>query len=186
MVKQIILIRHAKVLMDNSIKLKASEMMAWVESYNHAPIEKTLPTQEAIRQIKSTNVILASTLSRTRDSLDVIGVTPKEQNALFDEADIPQAKGNFLKLRPKSWLVILRLMMLVGIGKKSQSFKASKHRSKEEAAYLHTLSTQHENVVLMGHGGMNWLMGKALESLGWELREKHGANANWSYKVYSF
>lgn len=186
MVKQIILIRHAKVLIDNKNKLKASQMRAWVDEYNHAPIDNTLPTQELITQIKSADILLASSLPRTRDSLAVIGVCAHEENALFDEAEIPEAKGNFLRLHPKHWLVILRLMMLVGIGKKSQSFKASKHRAKEAAGYLHTLSTQHENVVLMGHGGMNWLMGKALESLGWNLREKHGANANWSYKVYNF
>ena len=181
---KIILIRHAKVLLDNTQKITAFEMNTWVEAYNHAPIDITLPSKEVIRQIKGADVVLASSLSRTADSLAVIGVEPTEKNSLFDEIDLPQAKGTWLKLSSKTWLVLLRLMMLAGYGKKSKVYTEAKQRATEVSEYLIDLANKHESVALMGHGGMHWLMGKELERRGWECVEQGGGSKNWGYKVY--
>ena len=42
----------------------------------------------------------------------------------------------------------------------------------------------HDNVVLVGHGGMNWLIGKVLINEGWELEGK-SSHANWGVKCYN-
>ena len=123
---QIILIRHAKVLLEKTEKITASQMNTWVEVYNHASIDITLPNQELIQHIKDAEVVLASSLSRTADSLKVIGVEPTEKNSLFDEIALPDAKGTWLKLSSKTWLVLLRLMMLAGFGKKSKVYTEAK------------------------------------------------------------
>ncbi len=181
---QIILVRHAKVSIDSSIKLKASQMRGWVERYDSSPIETSPPAPEVIAKINNADLVLSSSLTRTKDSLAAIGVFPKEANSLFDEAEIPRATGSLFRFRPKTWLVILRLMMLAGIGKKSQSLKASKGRAKEAAKYLVALSKKYDSIALMGHGGMNWLIGRELQKLGWKLEEQYGGNSNWSYRVY--
>jgi len=159
-------------------------MNTWVEAYNHAPIDTTLPNQEVIHHIKGANMILASSLSRAADSLAVIGVEPREKNSLFDEIDLPEAKGTWLKLSSKTWLVLLRLMMLAGFGKKSKVYTEAKKRAKEASEYLIHLANTHESVALMGHGGMHWLVGKELESLGWKCVKQGGGSENWGYKVY--
>ena len=181
---QIILIRHAKVLLDSQEKISASQMNIWVEKYNHAPIDTTLPSQEIIQRVNDTHFILASSLPRTVNSLEVIGVEPLEKNTLFDEIDLPKTQGSWLKLSPKRWLVILRLMMLIGFGKKSKVYSEAKKRAKRASEYLSHLANEHENVALMGHGGMHWLVGKELVCLGWECVERSGGNKNWGYKVY--
>jgi len=181
---QIILIRHAKVLLDNTQKITASQMNIWVEAYNHAPIDIILPSKEVIRHIKEADVVLASSHSRAADSLAVIGVEPTEKNSLFDEIDLPEAKGTWLKLSSKTWLVLLRLVMLLGFGKKSKVYTKAKQRSKRASEYLVALSNKDESVALMGHGGMHWLVGKELERLGWKCVKQGGGSKNWSYKVY--
>jgi len=123
---KIILIRHAKVLLDSTKKITASQMNTWVDAYNHAPIDTTLPSKEVIRHIKEANVLLASSLSRTSESLAVIDVESTEKNILFDEIALPEAKGTWLKLSSKTWLVLLRLMMLAGFGKKSKVYTEAK------------------------------------------------------------
>ena len=45
---QIVLIRHAKVLIENQNSTTANEMNRWVEEYNHAPIDSTLPKNEVV------------------------------------------------------------------------------------------------------------------------------------------
>ena len=159
-------------------------MNTWVEAYNHAPIDRTLPSKEVIRHIKEANVVLASSLSRTSDSLAVIDVEPREKNSLFNEIDLPEAKGTWLKLSSKTWLVLLRLMMLAGFGKKSKVYTEAKQRAKEASEYLIHLANAHESVALMGHGGMHWLVGKEMERFGWECVEQGGGSKNWGYKVY--
>ena len=182
---KIILIRHAKVLLDSTKKIIASQMNTWVEAYNQAPIDTTLPSKEVIRHIKEANVLLASSLSRTSDSLTVIDVEPTEKNSLFDEIDLPEAKGTWLKLSAKTWLVLLRLVMLSGIGKKSKVYTEAKQRAKKASEHLVGLSNNHESVALMGHGGMHWLVGKELERLGWECVKQGGGSRNWGFKMYT-
>jgi len=181
---KIILIRHAKVLLDNTQKKTASQMNTWVEAYNHAPIDITLPSKEVVSHIKCADMVLASTLSRTSDSLVVIGVEPTEKNSLFDEIDLPEAKGTWVKLSAKTWLVLLRLMMLAGFGKKSKVYTEAKQRAKRASEYLVELAKKHESVALMGHGGMHWLVSKELERRGWECVEQSGGSKNWGFKVY--
>jgi len=182
---KITLIRHAKVLLDNTQKITASHMNTWIEAYNHADIETMLPSKEVIEHIISADSVQASSLSRTADSLSVIGVEPTEKNSLFDEVALPEAKGTWLKLSSKTWLVLLRLMMLSGIGKKSKVYTEAKQRAKRASEYLVGLSNNHGSVALMGHGGMHWLVGKELERLGWECVEQDGGSKNWGYKVYN-
>jgi len=160
-------------------------MNIWVEAYNHAPIDITLPSKEVVSHIKCADMVLASSLSRTADSLAVIDVVPKEKNSLFDEVTLPESKGTWLKLSSKTWLVLLRLMMLAGFGKKSKVYTEAKQRATRASEYLVALSNKHDSVALMGHGGMHWLMGKELESLGWECVEQGGGSKNWGYKVYA-
>jgi len=180
----ITLIRHAKVLADEHQKMYASQVPKWVEHYNTAPVATTLPDEQVIQQIKNANVVAASALSRTYDSLALLDIKPDITDALFNEAEVPSGKIPFVKLYPSQWLVVLRVMMLVGIGKGSGSFKASKARAAEATKILIKLAYQHENVALMGHGGMNWLMGKVLEYEGWECIQNTQSSKNWGYKVY--
>jgi broad specificity phosphatase PhoE len=177
--KQITFIRHAKVDIDNSQKIDAHSLQKWIEAYDTAPIHaESLPTQETIVLVQSADIVLTSTLRRASDSAKVLGIEVDEQNELFNEANIPKVNIPFLKLKPKSWLVILRLMLLFGVGKKDASLKASKAQAKEAVQRLITLSKEHDHVVLVGHGGMNWLMSRVLIKEGWKLEGK-GSHANW-------
>jgi len=149
-------------------------MNTWVEAYNHAPIDTTPLNKEVIHHIKESDVVLTSSLSRTSDSLAVIDVEPTEKNTLFYEVELLEAKGTWFKLSSKTWLVLLRLMMLAGFGKKSKVYIEAKQRAKEASEYLIHLANTHESIALMGHGGMHWLVGKELERLGWKCVEQGG------------
>lgn len=181
--KQITLIRHAKVDSDNSKKIDSLSLKTWVKDYNSVPIHpESLPSKETIALVQSADVILTSTLRRAIDSASVLEVDVYEQNKLFNEAAIPVLNIPFLKLKPKSWLVLLRMMLLFGLGKKDTSLKASKRQAKEAAKKL--LGFPHNHVVLVGHGGMNWLIGKELVSEGWVLDGKV-SHENWGVSVFT-
>jgi len=184
--RQITLIRHAKVDIDNSQKIDARSLQKWVEEYDTAPIDtESLPTQETVVLVQNADILLTSTLRRASDSAKVLGVNVYEQNRLFNESDIPKVNIPYLKLKPKSWLVILRLMLLLGLGKKDASLKASKAQAKKAAQKLLEFSAEHEHVVLVGHGGMNWLIRQVLVKRGWKLEGK-GSHKNWGVSILKF
>jgi len=106
--KQIILIRHAKVDIDNSQKIDSVSLKNWVETYDTANIHAdSLPSEETIAMSKNADVVLTSLLKRAIDSAQVLDVAVYENNAIFNEALIPEVKIPFFKLKPKTWLVIL-------------------------------------------------------------------------------
>jgi broad specificity phosphatase PhoE len=181
--KQIILIRHAKVDIDHSEKINADSLKIWVELYDTANIvTDSLPAQETINVAKSADVLVTSSLRRTIDSAKVLGVDIYESNAVFNEALISEVNIPFLKLKPKSWLALLRVLFLLGLGKKDASLKASKLQAKKAIERLLELSDGHESVVLVGHGGMNWFIRKALMKEGWSLDPKVSSK-NWGMTV---
>ncbi len=181
--KQIILIRHAKVDIDNSKKIDSVSLKNWVETYDTANIHAdSLPSEETIAMSKNADVVLTSLLKRAIDSAQVLDVAVYENNAIFNEALIPEVKIPFFKLKPKTWLVILRVLLLFGVGKKDASLQASKQQAKDASKRLLELTNEHDSVVLVGHGGMNWLIRKEFLKEGWSL-EPNTSNKNWGMTV---
>lgn len=181
--KQIILIRHAKVDLDNSRPINASSLKEWVDAYDVANIDvHSLPNQETIHVIENSDVLVTSSLQRAIDSAKVLDIDVYEQNVIFNEAQIPNVNIPFLKFKPKIWLVILRILLLFGLGKKDTSLKVSKKQAEEAALRLLALSQKNDTVVLIGHGGMNWLIRKVLMKEGWSL-EPNPSNSNWGVTI---
>lgn len=181
--KKIILIRHAKVDIDNTQKISANLMRQWVKEYDMAELcRESKPGQETIEAVENTDVVVTSALKRAIDSANVLGTDIYERNALFNEAAIPDVHIAFLKLKPKTWLVILRVLLLFGLGKKDASLKASKLQAGKAAKRLLELVDIDGSVILVGHGGMNWLIRKSLMKEGWVL-EEGASNSNWGMTV---
>lgn len=176
--KQIILIRHAKVIVNEKQKIHAKELIQWVKEYDQAPIDDTKPSHLLYKIVQDTDIVLTSDLKRSIESAKLLGVIPHETNALFNEAGIPDAYLFPFKLRPKTWLFILRSLLLFGFGNKDHSLQASKIQAQKAADYLIEYSQIHNHVTLIGHGGMNWLIHKALIQAGWILTQKP-SHQNW-------
>ncbi len=170
---QIDLVRHAKVDLESTQKINASALHKWVQAYNNAPIQNMiLPPEETLRSVQSTEFIVTSSLRRTHDTADLLGVKIDEQNPLFDEAGLPSIDIPLLKLRPKAWLVLLRMLLIFGIGKNDHSLKASKKQAQKATEHLLSLTQTYDHITLIGHGGMNYLIGKALQKRGWRREGK--------------
>lgn len=171
--KQIILMRHGKVDIDYTKKITAKALQQWVCTYDHASLVNTSNPKEDVKTLAHrADVVLTSALRRAKDSAEVLCVEVDEESFLFNEAAIPEANVPLLKLKPKTWLMILRILLLLGIGKRDTSLKASKQQAKGAAKKLLEYSKEHGTVFLVGHGGMNWLIHKVLLTEGWKLSER--------------
>lgn len=184
--KQILLLRHAKVDIANDTAMLSEQLEAWIKHYDTAPIHThTLPHKDTLAHIRKAEFVLTSSLSRTIDTAGLLGLHIDESNGVFNEAKIPLIHIAWLKLKPKTWLGILRVLLIFGLGKKDTSLKASKKQAKEAADRLVALSKSHEHIVLIGHGGMNWLIRKALMREGWHL-EANASHKNLGMTALTF
>ncbi|MCF6245014.1 MAG: hypothetical protein L3J43_08245 [Sulfurovum sp.] len=182
--KTIILVRHARVAINDRRKITAKQMQRWIEEYNVAYVSQRRPDEQIITYLSHVDMLLGSTLMRTTESLKLIGLEATEENSLFDEIELPKMNNEFIKLYPKKWLKLFRMMMILPISNGFKILKDSNKRSKMAALYLDRLAQQNGNVGLMGHGGMNWLLGKQLKKLGWKCIEDADSSKNWGYAIY--
>ena len=177
--KEIILVRHAKVDIEGCEPIFASEMAAWVEAYDKAPIDaESKPSQEVLHAIKAADILLTSRLPRTIASAALTGKGIDASEACFNEAAVPEVHIPFMKFSPRSWLTVLRFLLLAGLGNKDASLQSSKKRAKEATIRLLQYTQTCECVVLIGHGGMNWLIKRELLKQGWQLSGKP-SHRNW-------
>lgn len=181
-VKTILFIRHAKVDMDSSEAIYAKSLKEWESRYNDAPIVDGLPDMALIAHIKDADYVLSSTLRRSIDSLRLLDVEIDEKSRLFNEAEIPVLEGRMIKLKPVYWLLLFRIFSLCGIGRWARTLKQTKEDAKLAAKRLEELSTEHEKIVMMGHGVMNWLIRKELRQNGWSIEDKE-MHTNWGCTV---
>ncbi len=176
----ITLIRHAPVIVDWDTRLSADELPGFISAYDQAPIDTTQPSKEVFDIVNGAQWIAASTLSRSTESLAVLGVEADEISNVFAEAPLPTFGWKWLRLKPMQWLTLFRVMWLLGILKGEGSFAHSKARAQKAAKKLEELAREHGDVTLMGHGGMNAMMGKALKRRRWKVVRKSGGIGNWS------
>ena len=181
--KKITFVRHAKVDMDASTPITAKMLKSWEQEYNTAPIIQDIPQDKALHQVfDEVDYMLSSTLRRTQDSIVLLGSSVDESNVLFNEAQIPVLDGHFIKLKPTSWLVLFRIFSLVGFGRWAITLKETKGQAKEASRVLLELSKEHDNIILVGHGVMNWLIRKELLASDWKSEGKD-AHGNWGMTV---
>jgi len=177
--KKITFVRHAKVDMDSSKPITSKMLKNWEEAYSNAPIIKDIPEDETLHQVfDEVDYILSSTLKRSHDSVALLGRSIDASNALFNEAQIPALHGSFIKLKPTSWMLLFRLLSFVGFGRWAVTLNETKAQAKEASRTLLKLSEKHNNIILVGHGVMNWLISKELETAGW-LSEGKSEHHNW-------
>ena len=173
---QIILVRHAKVCIDNWI-IYASDMGKFIEFYNSADIEEELNTN-----IPKAEVYVASQLKRSLVSLELLGVEVTVSDAVFNEAQLPYVDKRGIKLPAMLWAPIFRVMWLFGYSNHSESYTKAKERAEKGADMLVNLAKENRSVLLMGHGVMNRLIIKALKKRGWLVVQKQGSG-NGEYSI---
>jgi len=179
----ITLVRHAPVMMDWDTPLSASELGEWISRYDRAPIDTTLSDTTVQKLLQKSDYIVASALGRTHDSLGVLGITPDSIDPLYDEVPVPSSNGNLLRLTPRQWLVWYRLLWMLGVLGGDIPFRTVQVRAEQAADSLISLAEKHGDVVLMGHGGMNYFIGKVLRKRGWRMKRKGGVK-NWGFWRY--
>jgi len=180
-VSQIVLVRHAKVKIENSL-IFSKQLKKWIEKYNNAPIKATEITTRLKILVENAEILLASELLRTSDTLKIFNKKPDYTNKIFNEAELPYSNLAIFKMPAMFWVTLFRIAWLFGYSNNSKSYKEEKKRAEICADKLINFTKQHKNILLVGHGVMNRLIIKALQKRGFIIKEKTG-DGNLGYTV---
>ena len=181
--KQIILIRHGEVDIKDYNKISADKFGEWIIRYDNSNIKMSSSKNELKTIFNKSNIILCSNLKRSIQSVEKFNKTAFEINNIFNEAELPYSNWTTLKLNPKIWLIIFRILWIFGYSQNNKSIQETKQRAKIATQRLLNLSNNNEVVLLVGHGLFNRFIKKELIENGYKQTKKLG-NKNWDYGIF--
>jgi len=106
-----------------------------------------------------------------------------EGNSVFSEAGLPSAEWGIIKLPPKLWVVIFRLLWFIGYARNSESRVQVRQRAVSAALLLEEAAERYQCVMFVGHGIFNRYLDKELRALGWSGTRSPATNY-WGFRVY--
>jgi broad specificity phosphatase PhoE len=184
--KKIILLRHGEVDVKDNNKISANEFGQWIIKYNNSNIKFECLSKNEIKSLfDKSNIIICSNLKRSIQSAELFNKIPFEINDIFKEAKLPYSNWTKLKLSPKIWLIIFRILWLFGYYKNSESLQETKQRAKIATQKLLELSKNNDTILLVGHGVFNRFIKKELIRNQWKQTKKSG-NKNWDYGIFEY
>lgn len=181
---EIILLRHGKPNVELSGKISTVDFKQLVTAYAQSGVVDHPPHN--LKDRFTSYYVVSSHLPRSIHSAKKLGYKDIHlSDKLFAETDIPFFERNTIKLPVIGWLVLFRIMWIVGFNKNGESFVKAKIRAKEAAKKLITLAEENEKVILIGHGVMNRLIARQLRLNNWKGPASPGRKY-WDYGVYNY
>ena len=112
--------------------------------------------------------MVCSHLRRSIESARSLGFPEVHfKEPLFSETALPHFDSGDFPLPVFVWIVVLRLLWLVGFSRNGESLISARRRARQAAAGLIQLAEANQIVLLVGHGLFNHLIATELRKRGW-------------------
>jgi len=164
---KIYLVRHGEPLVDRSQKANLLGYAKWRRSYHHAAIKLDAEKAAAVaRRVDGKTKYFSSDLKRAvHTAAAVAQEADVVREKLFREMELPLVVLP-IRARCSSWLIVSRLLWLCGFGSRGESFRQARARMRR-AVERSVEEAQSQDVVLFGHGLMNYFIATELKKAGW-------------------
>lgn len=182
---EITLIRHGKPTFELKGKAKARDIGEIISCYDLCGIEDE-PPAHAKQCASACNVAVCSDLTRSLESARVLGFSDVLlSDPVFREIAIPHFKAGSLTLSVGVWGLLLRCLSTVGFSRNGESLAMAKKRAQVAASTLIDVAYEHQSVLLVGHGFVNYFVAQALLARNWVGPKKPGGGY-WDYGIYRY
>ena len=181
----IVLARHGRPAWDFATPIPGHALAEWIRGMDGAPIDPSVrPSPQLLELARESRGLAASPLRRSLESAEILcpGEAPYLE-PLFREVYLPTAIRSGVRLRPRLWSLLARTGWYCGWSPGVERFSDAPRRATAAAALLVSLASQRGQLLLIGHGRMNGLIGKRLRRAGWRgprLRPRR----YWAFAVY--
>jgi hypothetical protein len=159
----IILVRHGKPALSRKVRLTWREFRDWWVRYDEGGIKPgQKPPKKVIQWAHKADFVVSSSLRRSIESAELAaGRAPDRELPGLVEAALPSPPLGPLKLRPKSWGTVARILWYVGYSDGMESH------------------TEARTVYVSGHGWFNRMVKGSLMARGWRCKSQNG-DLHWS------
>ena len=180
--------RHGRPALDRTKgpRLSWESYIDWWAAYEAGGLQEGQKAPEKLKKVVA-DADIYLTSSRLRAHQTMASAAPGKtarQMAIFDEAPLPPPRLNWLKMLPKRWNVLSRIVWLHGHSLDGESVHEARARAKEAALVLHE-QAQQGKVFLAAHGWFNRMIRKELKKLGWRCTH-NGGDKYWAWRSYEF
>lgn len=182
--------RHGRPTIDfNAIKNhKKSSLMVGqiIDDYEFVDLQTDQIVPESSQKIaQSCQALLCSDMYRAISSTKRLGLNlTAAQDACFRETPMPYLNWQKPQLKFYTWCVLFRIIWyFFGFKQNGESLKLAQMRAQMSAEKLVQTAQQNPNIMLLGHGIMNRLIGRKLIKMGWQQLKKSD-DGYWSYVVF--
>ncbi len=181
----VILVRHGKPSLSRKIRLTWREYRDWWARYDESGLEPGQSVPKKLKAVMSNaDRVFASDLRRAVETaVMAAGRDPDRVDALFREAALPSPWLGPLKLRPKSWGTLSRIVWFYGLIDSHERVTPARLRAKKAALVLSEAAGDEQMVVLFAHGWFNRMIGTQLRRQGWKMTKNQG-DLHWKYRRY--
>ena len=167
---RIFFFRHARPLISQSLTLTFNAYIRWSKCYNLVPVsyESCKAISVKFSAISNTKCFTSS-LSRTFDTAQHIGLSDIHSLKLFDEIDLPAFCIPFIRLTPRNWGRLFRVFYEV---LPSVIFHQNIVKRVDEAVvFLEEQADLHSDIIIVGHGLFNRSVQRELLKRGWLTKD---------------
>lgn len=181
----IIIVRHGKPSLSRRVRLTWREFRDWWEKYDEGGI---VPGQKVPEKIKAyaakADVIISSPLRRAVESAKL--ASGREPDIIHDElieAALPSPNMGPLKIGPKSWGTLSRIIWYVGWSGGMESHSEARARAERMCERLADQASGGKLVFVTAHGWFNRMLKGSLKGRGWKCVKQNG-DLHWSHRRF--
>ncbi|WP_415878220.1 histidine phosphatase family protein [Methylomonas sp. TEB] len=179
----ITLIRHGKPTFELKGKAKAREIGEIIRNYDLSGIADEAP-ENAKQRASACHVAVCSDFIRSLESARALGFADVLlSDPVFREIATPHFKQGSLTMSVNAWGILLRCMSVIGFSRNGESLSMAKRRAQVAASVLIDMAHEHQSVLLVGHGFVNYFIAQELLARNWVGPTKPGGGY-WEYGVY--
>lgn len=182
---EITLIRHGKPTFELKGKTKARDIGEIIRRYDLSGIADE-PPENAKQHASACHVAVCSDFTRSLESAKALGFSDILLSApVFREIAAPHFKTGSLTLSVSAWGLLLRGLSTMGFSRNGESLEMAKKRAQVAASTLIDMAHEHQSVLLVGHGFVNYFIAQELLARNWVGPSKPGGGY-WEYGVYQY
>ena len=184
----IIVARHGRPALNRDLgpRLSWAEYIDWWAAYEAGALEEGQVAPDALKAaVADSDIFLTS--SRLRAQQTMQRAAPDREyttHSVYDEAPLPPPRFGWLKLLPRNWNVLSRIVWIGGHSLDGESIRQARARARVAAKELHEQALEGQ-VFLAAHGWFNRMIRRELKKLGWRCTY-NGGDSYWAWRTYHF
>ncbi len=181
----IIIVRHGKPALSRKVRFTAQGFRDWWLLYDAGGL---VPKQKVPKKIRKyaqdADVIISSPLLRAVESAQLAsGRDPDIIDADLVEAALPLPHLGGLKMGPKSWGTISRILWYLGWSGGMESHRDARIRAEAMCGKLAGQAAGGKLVFVTAHGWFNRMLKGSLKKRGWKCVKQNG-DLHWSHRRF--